>query len=68
LWWSARRVEYRDFEAAIISDYDAETAVERELVLRLWLLGSNAPVSLSHFVVDLQHLRIFSRRPLSFFQ
>jgi len=27
--------DYRGFEAAIISDYDAETAVERELVLRL---------------------------------
>jgi hypothetical protein len=27
--------DYTAFEAAIISDYDAETAVERELVLRL---------------------------------
>jgi hypothetical protein len=27
--------DYRGFEAAIIADYDAETAVERELVLRL---------------------------------
>src|SRR5277367_4495232 len=27
--------DYRSFEAAIIADYDAETAVERELVLRL---------------------------------
>jgi hypothetical protein len=26
---------YRGFEAAVIADYDAETAVERELVLRL---------------------------------
>jgi len=26
---------YRAFEAAIIADFDAETAVERELVLRL---------------------------------
>jgi len=26
---------YRTFEAAIIADFDAETAVERELVLRL---------------------------------
>ena len=34
--------DYRRFEAAIIADYDAETAVERELVLRvaslLWRL------------------------------
>jgi hypothetical protein len=27
--------DYREFEAAIIADYDARTAVERELVLRL---------------------------------
>ena len=27
--------DYRDFEAAIIADYEAETAIERELVLRL---------------------------------
>src|ERR1700746_3643539 len=27
--------DYRGFEAAIIADYDAETSVERELVLRL---------------------------------
>jgi hypothetical protein len=27
--------DYRDFEAAVIADYDARTAVERELVLRL---------------------------------
>jgi hypothetical protein len=26
--------DYRGFEAAIIADYDARTAVERELVLR----------------------------------
>ena len=29
------REDYRGFEAAIIADYDADTAVERELVLRL---------------------------------
>jgi hypothetical protein len=27
--------DYQGFEAAIIADYDAQTAVERELVLRL---------------------------------
>ena len=27
--------DYRAFEAAVIADYDAQTAVERELVLRL---------------------------------
>src|SRR5258708_11700422 len=34
--------DYRSFEAAVIADYDAQTAVERELVLRraslLWRL------------------------------
>jgi hypothetical protein len=29
------REDYRAFEAAVIADYDARTAVERELVLRL---------------------------------
>jgi hypothetical protein len=27
--------DYRQFEAAVIADYDAQSAVERELVLRL---------------------------------
>jgi hypothetical protein len=27
--------DYKAFEAAVIADYDAQTAVERELVLRL---------------------------------
>jgi hypothetical protein len=27
--------DYRDFEKAVVADYDARTAVERELVLRL---------------------------------
>ena len=27
--------DYSGFEAAVIADYDAQTAVERELVLRL---------------------------------
>jgi len=27
--------EYRQFEAAVIADYDAQSAIERELVLRL---------------------------------
>ena len=41
--------DYRGFEAAIISDYNAETAVERELVLRLasllWRLRRIMPKS-----------------------
>lgn len=32
--------DYRGFEAAIIADYDARTAVERELVLPMsWFRG-----------------------------
>jgi hypothetical protein len=27
--------DYQAFEAAVVADYDAETAVQRELVLRL---------------------------------
>jgi hypothetical protein len=37
--------DYRAFEAAVIADYDAQTAVERELVLRLasllWRCGGS---------------------------
>jgi hypothetical protein len=29
------REDYRGFEADVVADYDARTAVERELVLRL---------------------------------
>lgn len=31
----ADAADYRAFETAVVADYDAETAVERELVLRL---------------------------------
>jgi hypothetical protein len=34
-WHIEDTEDYRDFEAAIIADYEARTAVERELVLRL---------------------------------
>jgi hypothetical protein len=38
---------YRGFETAVIADYDARTAVERELVLRLAsLLGCGVPLRL----------------------
>ena len=34
--------DYKGFEAAIIADYDARTAVERELVLRLAATNDNS--------------------------
>ncbi|MFY9834873.1 MAG: hypothetical protein WAK55_00110 [Xanthobacteraceae bacterium] len=40
--------DYRQFEAAVIADYDAQSAVERELVLRLasvlWRLRALPPL------------------------
>jgi len=38
--------DYKAFEAAVIADYDAQSAVERELVLRL-ARGYSYPVSTS---------------------
>src|ERR1035437_904780 len=45
--------DYEAFEAAVISDYDAESAVERELVLRLasvlWRLRRATGIEAAHF-------------------
>jgi hypothetical protein len=45
--------DYEAFEAAVISDYDAEAAVERELVLRLasvlWRLRRATGIEAAHF-------------------
>jgi hypothetical protein len=41
--------DYRAFEATIISDYDAQTAVERELVLGLTRTGLTA-ILVGHLV------------------
>jgi hypothetical protein len=40
--WVSGPEDYLGFEAAIICDYDARTAVERKLVLRLALRRSGA--------------------------
>ena len=40
--WAKHAEDYKAFEAGIISDFDAQSAVERELVQRL-LSGSNRP-------------------------
>src|SRR5215470_12691920 len=56
--------DYRGFEAAIISDYDAQTAVERELVLRLasllWRLRRIIAIETDLFQIQAEILR--SRR------
>ncbi len=53
-------VDYRAFEAAVIADYDAQTAVERELVLRLasllWRLRRAAAVETDLLSVQAENL------------
>jgi hypothetical protein len=62
--------DYQAFEAAIIADYDAQSAVERELVLRLasllWRLRRATTMETGLFEIQAEHLREFkrARRPL----
>jgi hypothetical protein len=53
--------DYKAFEAAVIADYDAQTAVERELVLRLasllWRLRRATTVETQLFEIQAEHLR-----------
>ncbi len=53
--------DYRGFEAAIIADYDAETAVARELVLRLasllWRLRRIIAIETDLFQIQAEILR-----------
>jgi hypothetical protein len=55
--------DYRAFEAAIIADYDAQAAVERELVLRLasllWRLRRSTIMETGLFEIQADHLRAF---------
>jgi hypothetical protein len=52
--------DYKAFEAAIIADYDAQTAVERELVLRLasllWRLRRTTTMETGLFEIQADHL------------
>jgi hypothetical protein len=52
--------DYEAFEAAIIADYDAQSAVERELVLRLasilWRLRRATTMETGLFEIQAQHL------------
>src|ERR1700716_195367 len=55
--------DYKGFEAAVIADYDAETAVERELVLRLasllWRIrrATSIETDLMRFQAEILHKR-----------
>jgi hypothetical protein len=53
--------DYRQFEAAVIADYDAQSAVERELVLRLasllWRLRRATTMETGLFEIQAKHLR-----------
>jgi hypothetical protein len=52
--------DYKAFEAAIIADYDAQSAVERELVLRLasllWRLRRATTIETGLFEIEVGHL------------
>ena len=57
--------DYKAFEASIIADYDAQSAVERELVLRLasllWRLRRATTIETGLFGMQAEHLRTFRR-------
>src|ERR1700692_588615 len=52
--------DYQAFEAAIVADYDAQSAVERELVLRLasllWRLRRATTIETGLFEIEAEHL------------
>jgi hypothetical protein len=60
--------DYRAFEAAIIADYDAQSTVERELVLRLasllWRLRRATTMETGLFEIQAKHLSEFRRARL----
>src|SRR5881392_146055 len=55
--------DYKAFEATVIADYDAQSAVERELVLRLasllWRLRRATTMETGLFKIQAEHLREF---------
>src|SRR3954454_16345477 len=58
--------DYKAFEAAITADYDAQSAVERELVLRLasllWRLRRATTMETGLFEIQAKHLLEFRMR------
>jgi hypothetical protein len=63
--------DYQAFEAAIIADYDAQSAVERELVLRLasllWRLRRATTMETSLFEIQADHLVEFRQAQQAFY-
>jgi hypothetical protein len=59
--------DYKAFEAAITADYDAQSAVERELVLRLasilWRLRRATTMETGLFEIQAQHLHDYRQNP-----
>ena len=57
--------DYKAFEAAITVDYDAQSAVERELVLRLasilWRLRRVTTMETELFEIQTKHLRHYRK-------
>ncbi len=57
--------DYKAFEAAITADYDAQSAVERELVLRLasllWRLRRATTIETGLFEIQVDHLSEFRK-------
>ena len=57
--------DYKAFEATIIADYDAQSAVERELVLRLtsllWRLRRTTTMETGLFEIQADHLSRFTQ-------
>ena len=58
--------DYRTFEAAIIADYDAQSAVERELVLRLasllWRIRRATTMETGLFEIQAKHVLDFQKK------
>src|SRR3954462_8297826 len=58
--------DYTAFEAAVIADYDAQSAVERELVLRLdsllWRIRRATTMETGLFAIQARHLLEFRRK------
>ena len=57
--------DYKAFEATITADYDAQSAVERELVLRLasllWRLRRATSIETGLFEIQAEHLSDFRK-------
>src|SRR4051795_10099630 len=58
--------DYKAFEAAVIADYDPQSAVERELVLRLasllWRIRRATTMETGLFEIQAKHLLEFRKR------